>query len=93
MRMFETLETGKLVYFHKHMQETVDTTPTHNTHLCSTVRSQARNANHALDSSNHGLHLIFVRLKRIRHLVLHMSHPLLSLPPAVYHEHIIFQTL
>ena len=55
----------------------VDRTPTHNAHLCSTVCSQARNASHALGSSNHGLHFIFVRMKRICHLVLHMSHPLL----------------
>ena len=44
----------------------VDRTPTHNTHLCSTVCSQARNASHALGSR---LHNIFVRLKRICHLV------------------------
>ena len=58
----------------------VDTTPAHNPHLCSTVCSQARNAHHALGSSNHGLHVIFVRLKRICHMVLHMSHPCWSLP-------------
>ena len=33
----------------------VDGTPTHYTHLCSTVCSQARNAHHALGSSLHGL--------------------------------------
>ena len=54
-----------------------DRTPTHNTHLCSTACSQARNVNHAFRSSNHGLHFIFVRLKRIFHPELHMSHPLL----------------
>ena len=60
----------------------VDRTPTHNTHLCSTVCSQARNAHHALGSSHHGLHFIFVCLTRICHLVLHMSHPsLFSHPP------------
>ena len=32
--------------------ESVDRTPTHNTHLCSTVCSQARNAHHALGSSH-----------------------------------------
>ena len=55
----------------------VDRTPTHNTHLCSTLCSQARNVNHAFGSSNHGLHFIFVRLKRICHPELHMSLPLL----------------
>ena len=45
----------------------VDRTPTHNTHLCSTVCSQARNASAWLKS--HGLHFIFVRLKRFCHLV------------------------
>ena len=54
-----------------------DRTPTHKTHLCSTVCSQAGNVYHPLGSSNHGLYFIFVRLKRICHLVLHMSHPLL----------------
>ena len=56
----------------------VDRTPTHNTHLCSTVCSQARSAHHALGSREqpkHDLHFIFVRLKRICHLVLHVSHP------------------
>ena len=55
----------------------VDRTPIHNTHLCTTVCSQARHAHHAPGSSHHGLHFIFVRLKRVCHLVLHMSHPLL----------------
>ena len=55
----------------------VDRTPTHNTNLCSTVCSQARNASHALGSSQTDCSVIFVRLNRICHLVLHMSHPLL----------------
>ena len=55
-----------------------DRTPTHNTHLCSTVCSQARNAHHALGSGHTGCSVIFVRLKRIRHLVLHISHPWFS---------------
>ena len=45
-----------------------DRTPTHNTHLCSTVCSQARNAHHALGSREqpkHDLHFIFVRLIRV----------------------------
>ena len=46
-----------------------DRTPTHNTHLCSTVCSQARNAHHALGSSHTDCSLIFVRLERICHLV------------------------
>ena len=61
--------------------EDVDRTPTHNTHLCSTVCSQARSAHHALGSREqpkHDLHFIFVRLKRICHLVLHVSYPWLS---------------
>ena len=41
-------------------------------------------------SRNHGLHFIIVRLKRICHLVLHMSHPFVVLSPALYHEHFIF---
>ena len=68
---------GFLLRIPENRRCSVDSTPTHNTHLCSTVCSQARNAHHALGSSNHGLHFIFVRLKRICHLVLHMSHPLL----------------
>ena len=59
----------------------VDRTPTHNTHLCSTVCSQARNAHHALGSGHTGCSVIFVRLKRIRHLVLHISHPWFSQLP------------
>ena len=46
----------------------VDRTPNHNTHLC-TVCSQARNASHALGSSHTDCSVIFVRLKRICHLV------------------------
>ena len=42
---------------------------THNTHLCSTVCSQARNAPHALGSSHTDCSVIFVRLKRVCHLV------------------------
>ena len=61
----------------------VDRTPTHNTHLCSTVRSQARNANHALGSSKHGLHFIFCAPE------MNLSSGVV-LSPAVYHEHIIF---
>ena len=56
-------------------EENVDRTPTHNTHLCSTVCSQAWNASHALGSSQTDCSVIFVRLKRICHLVLRMSHP------------------
>ena len=55
--------------------DTVDRTPTHNTHLCSTVCSQTRNAHHALGPSHTDCSVIFVCLKRICHLVLHMSHP------------------
>ena len=47
----------------------VDRTPTHNTHLCSTVCSQVRNASHACGSSRTDCSVIFVRLKRICHLV------------------------
>ena len=47
----------------------LDRSPTHNTHLCSTVCSQARNASHALGSSHTDCSVIFVRLKRICHLV------------------------
>ena len=45
-----------------------DMTSTHNTHLCSTVCSQARNAHHALGSRPTRLQnciVIFVRLKRV----------------------------
>ena len=55
----------------------VDKTPTQNTHLCSTVCPQARNAHHALGSSRTDCGVIFVRLKRFCHLVSHMSHFLL----------------
>ena len=55
----------------------VDRTPTHNTHLCFTVCSHARNAHHALGSSHTDCSVIFARLKRNCHLVLHMSHLLL----------------
>ena len=47
----------------------MDRTPFHNTHLCSTVCSQARNALHALGSSHTDCGVIFVRLRRICHLV------------------------
>ena len=63
----------------ENLQGGVDRTPTPNTHLCSAVCSQARNANDALGSSNEGLHFIFVRLKRICQVVLHMC-PLFFLP-------------
>ena len=56
-------------------KEDGDRTPTHSTHLCSTVCSPARLASHALGSSHTDCSVIFVRLKRILHLVLHMSHP------------------
>ena len=70
----------------------VDRTPTHNTHLCSTVWSQARNANHALGSSNNGLqcHLCSPE-KNLSSSVAHVS-PFVVLSLAVYHEHIIFLT-
>ena len=59
----------------------MDRTPTHITHLCSTVCSQAWNARHALGSSHTDGSVIFVRLKRVCHLVCYMSHPwLLHLP-------------
>ena len=67
-----------------------DRTPTHNAHLCSTVCSQARNAHHALGSSHHGLHFIFVRLKRICHLVLHIVSPLVFVSLAFHHEDVLF---
>ena len=70
--------------------ETVDRTPTHNTHLCSTVCSQARNASHALGSSHTDCSVIFVRLKIVLSSgVAHVSSSLVD-SPAVYHEHIIF---
>ena len=47
----------------------MDRTPTHNTHLCSTVCSQAQNAHHALGPSQTDCSVIFVRLKSICHLV------------------------
>ena len=46
----------------------------------STACSQARNAHHALGSSHTGCSVIFVRMKRICHRVLHMSHPCWLLP-------------
>ena len=60
-------------------REGVDRTPTHETHLCSTVLERTPRA----WLKSHGLHFVFVRLKRICHLVLHMSHPCWSLrhPP------------
>ena len=42
----------------------VDRTPTHSTHLCSTVCSQARNAHLALGSSHTDCSALFVRLKK-----------------------------
>ena len=67
---------------HNETRAYVDRTPTHNTHLCFTVCSQARNVHHALGSSHTDCSVIFVRLKRICHLVLHMPHHLLfSHPP------------
>ena len=43
----------------------VDKTPTHNTHLCNTVCSQARNASHALGSR---IRFLSCRLPRANHL-------------------------
>ena len=73
----------------------VDRTPTHNTHLCCTVCSQARNAHHALGSSHADCSVIFARLKRNCHLVLHMPHLLLltltcRLPRAHHLPHSLF---
>ena len=68
----------------------VDRTPTHNTHLYSTVCSQARNAHLALGSIHTDCSALFVCLRRICHLVSHVSHPFVVLSLAVYHEHIIF---
>ena len=68
----------------------VDRTPTHKTHLCSTVCSQARNAHHALGSSHTDCSVIFVRLKRVESSgVAHVS-PVVALSLAVHLEHIIF---
>ena len=50
-----------------HKPETVDRTPTHNTHLCSTVCSQARKRIARAWLKN--CSVILVRLKRICHLV------------------------
>ena len=59
----------------------VDRTPTHNTLLCSTVCSQARNASQVLGSRFKNCN-IFMRLKRVCHLVC-TCYPCLSLihPP------------
>ena len=51
------------------MKTNVARTPTHSTHLCSTVCSQARNASHALGSNHTDCSVTFVRLKRVSHLV------------------------
>ena len=52
---------GDLGFYNK---LSVDRTPTHNTHLCSTVCSQARNAHRALGSSHTDCSVICVRLKK-----------------------------
>ena len=68
----------------------VDRTPTHITHLCSTVCSQAWNAHHALDSSQTDCFVIFARLKKVSSSDVAHVLPFVVLPPAVYHEHITF---
>ena len=57
------------------------------TGVCRQDHSQHTSVQYSLFTS---LHFIFVRLQRICHLVLHMSHLFVVLSPAVYHEHIIF---
>ena len=70
------------------MPRDVDRTPTHNTHLCRTVCSQARNAHTTCLAQE--LHVIFVRLKRIwSSSVQHVS-SLIVLSPAFHHEHFLF---
>ena len=65
----------------------VDRTPTHNTHLCNTVCSQARNASHAL-----GSRIAVSSLCAWKESVIWSAHvsPVVALSPTVYHEHIIF---
>ena len=61
----------------------VDKTPTHNAHLCSTLCSQARNGSHALGSRASKAQVTRIALsslcawKESCHLVCNMSHPLL----------------
>ena len=61
----QTREAEKNWFLSSNWTYSVDRTPTHNTHLCSTVCSQARNASHALGSSHTDCSVIFVRLERI----------------------------
>ena len=63
--------------------ESVDKTPTHNTHLCNTVCPQARKTPHALGSNHTDCSVIFVRPKIVQSCVCFMSHPwLFSHPPS-----------
>ena len=64
----------------------VDKTPTHNTHVCSTVCSQARNSHHALGSSHTDCSVIFVR-KHMSHPLLLSHHSLFLLPPHKNTQH------
>ena len=69
-----------------------DRTPTHNTHLRSTVCSQARNAHYALGSRPTRSRIALSSLcawKESGHLVLHVS-SFVALSLAVHHERIIF---
>ena len=78
----------KITFQQQDYQDHVDRTPTHNTHLCSTVWSQARKRTPRAWLKSHGLHFIFVRLKRICHLVRTCLTPCCSLTcffPRAYH--------
>ena len=71
----------------------VDRTPTHNTHLCSTVCSQARNAHQALGSSHTDCSVIFgAPEKDLSPGVAHVP-PLLVASLAFHYEHVIFLIL
>ena len=69
----------------------VDRTPTHSTHLCSTVCSKARNAHHALGSR---LKNCITSLCAWKESVIWFAHvsSFVVLSPAVHFEHLIFLT-
>ena len=71
----------------------VDRTPTHNTHLCSTVCSQARNAQLTRLAQDQEFHCLLCASEKnlVIWCVAHVSSLVVS--PASHHEHFIFLSL
>ena len=72
--MRERVQNSAMISQEWQRDDNVDRTPTHKTHLCSTVCSQARNAHHALGSSHTAC---ISSLEKNLSSGPHVSHPLL----------------